>query len=79
MENALKTPKLEAQLPTTVEGCHDFIRGLLNTVSELFNRIEKLENDNKKLLQENKELKDRLKINSSNSSLSPSKDLTAFS
>lgn len=75
MEEALKTPKLEPQLPTTVEGCHDFIRSLLNTVSELFNRIEKLENDNKKLLQENKELKDRLKINSSNSSLSPSKDL----
>ena len=61
-------------LPTTVEGCHEFIHGLLNTVAELFKRVEKLEDDNKKLVQENKELKERLNSNSSNSSMPPSKD-----
>jgi transposase len=54
-------------LPTTVEGCHDFIRGLFGTISELFKRVEKLEI-------ENRELKERLNNNSSNSSLPPSKD-----
>jgi transposase len=75
MEEPFKIPRVGTQLPNTVEGCHDFISGLLNTISELFKRVEKLEDDNKKLSHENKELKERLKTNSSNSSLSPSKDL----
>jgi transposase len=69
-----KTPVLETQLPSTVEGCHNLIRSLLNTVNELFKRVEKLEEDNRKLVIENKELRERLNNNSSNSSLPPSKD-----
>jgi len=72
--NPFKIPKKISDFPTTVEGCHDFIRELLGTISELFKRVDKIEDDNKNLLQENKELKERLKTNSSNSSLSPSKD-----
>jgi transposase len=72
MEEPFKIPPLGSELPTTIEGCHDLIRGLLETISELFKRVEKLENDNKKLIQGNKELKERLKANSSNSSLPPS-------
>lgn len=73
-EKSLKIPKLETELPETVEGCHELIRGLFDTISELFKRVEKLEDDNKKLVLENKELKERLNNNSSNSSMPPSKD-----
>lgn len=66
-KNPLKMLPIETDLPNTVEGCHDLIRGLLRTVSELFKRVEKLEI-------ENKQLKERLNNNSSNSSLPPSKD-----
>jgi regulator of replication initiation timing len=75
MEEPFKITTLGSELPTTIEGCHDLIRGLLGTISELFKRVEKLENDNKNLVQENKQLKERLKTSSSNSSLPPSKDL----
>lgn len=57
----------EADLPKTVESCHDLIRDLYKIITELFNRVEKLE-------LENRELKERLNNNSSNSSLPPSKD-----
>ena len=63
--------KKDAELPTTVEECHQLIRELLNllkVVPELYKRVEKLE-------QENRALKERLNSNSSNSSLPPSKDL----
>jgi hypothetical protein len=43
MEEPFKASKLETQLPNTVKDCHDFIGGLLNTISELFKRIETLE------------------------------------
>src|SRR5687767_9081469 len=74
MEDFFKPSKHEIELPTTVEGYHDFIRGLLGTVSDLFMRVEQLEESNRKLAHENKELKERLNNNSSNSSLPPSKD-----
>jgi transposase len=73
-KNPLQISRKGVDLPTTVEGCHDFIRGLFDTISELFKRVEKLEEDNKKLAHENIELKERLNNNSSNSSLPPSKD-----
>jgi len=74
MKDFFKPSKHEIELPTTVEGCHDFIRGLFGTVSDLFKRVEQLEDANRKLAHENKELKERLNNNSSNSSLPPSKD-----
>jgi len=73
-KNSFQIPSKEIDLPITVEDCHEFIRGLLDTISALFKRVEKLEEDNKKLSNENKELKERLNNNSSNSSLPPSKD-----
>lgn len=66
-KNPLKILPVGTELPNTIEGCHDLIRSLLQTVSELFKRVEKLEI-------ENKQLKERLNNNSSNSSLPPSKD-----
>jgi transposase len=65
-KNSLNLHKID-ELPNTVEGCHDLIRNLLQTITELFKRVEKLE-------VENRELKERLNNNSSNSSLPPSKD-----
>lgn len=65
--NFFNFPKVERELPNTVEGCHDLIRSLLGTISELFKRVERLEI-------ENRELKERLNNNSSNSSLPPSRD-----
>ncbi len=58
---------LDAELPTTVEGCHGVIRSLLATLSELVKRVEAVEI-------ENTHLKEQIRINSSNSSLPPSKD-----
>lgn len=58
---------MKITLPDTIEGCHEVIRGLLETISELFKRVEKLE-------PENKSLKEQLGNNSSNSSLPPSQD-----
>lgn len=66
-KDILKMPLIGSELPNTVEGCHDLIRSLLDTLSDLFRRLEKLEI-------ENKQLKERLNNNSSNSSLPPSKD-----
>lgn len=62
-------------LPTTLEECHQVIRLLLNKLEDLSKRFEALEADNKKLRLENTQLKERLNINSSNSSLPPSKSL----
>ena len=47
-ESFNKIPITGIKLPTTVEGCHDLTRTLLNTVNELFKRVEKLEEDNRK-------------------------------
>jgi len=41
--NPFKIPKKISDFPTTVEGCHDFIRELLGTISELFKRVDKIE------------------------------------
>jgi len=60
-------PKIDTQLPPTIDSCHELIKALYKTTTELFKRIEKLE-------AENRELKERLSLNSSNSSLPPSKD-----
>jgi transposase len=54
------------QLPNTIEECHALIRLLLNKLDEFSQRISVLE-------AENRDLKERLNINSSNSSLPPSK------
>lgn len=56
------------QLPNTIEECHVIIRLLLNKLDEFSLRITALE-------AENRDLKERLNINSSNSSLPPSKSL----
>lgn len=66
-KETIQLPQLGTELPTTIEGCHELIRHLLQTVSVLFKRVEKLEI-------ENRELRERLNNNSSNSSLPPSKD-----
>lgn len=41
--NFFNFPKVERELPNTVEGCHDLIHSLLGTISELFKRVEKIE------------------------------------
>ena len=56
------------QLPNTIEECHVIIGLLLNKLDEFSPRITALE-------AENRDLKERLNINSSNSSLPPSKSL----
>jgi|EndMetStandDraft_4_1072995.scaffolds.fasta_scaffold121214_1 transposase len=66
-ENRLKLRDFEISLPNTVEACHDVIRYLHQTLSLLFKRVEQLEIGTRAL-------KERLNSNSSNSSLSPSKD-----
>ena len=60
-------------LPTTIEECHQVIRLLMAKVEELSMRLDGLEAENKQLKLENTQLKERLNINSSNSSLPPSK------
>lgn len=60
-------------LPTTIEECYQVIGLLLAKVEELSIRLDGLEAENKKLKMENAQLKERLNINSSNSSLPPSK------
>ena len=55
------------KLPDTIEECHKIIRLLLESMDNLTKRFEKLEI-------ENRDLKERLNINSLNSSLSPSRD-----
>jgi transposase len=61
--------------PTTIKECHETIRLLLNKLDEVSKRLDILEVENKKLKLENMQLKERLNMNSLNSSLSPSKSL----
>jgi transposase len=61
------------KLPTTLEECHQVIRLLLNKLDDLSKRFEALETNHEQLKVECAQLKERLNINSSNSSLPPSK------
>jgi transposase len=55
-------------LPESIEKCHELLIHFMEVTEKLLVRVEKLE-------QENQQLKERLNINSDNSSLPPSKSL----
>ena len=62
-------------LPSTLEESHQAIRLLLDKLDILSKRLDILGSENKRLILENAQLKERLNINSLNSSLPPSKSL----
>ncbi len=55
------------ELPQTVEECHQLIKELIQMISKISYRMDQLE-------KENHSLKERLGLNSQNSSLPPSSD-----
>ena len=65
---------LSTQLPDTLESCHLVIKDLCYIVKKLCQRVDELAKTNYALVLENQQLKERLNLDSHNSSKSPSSD-----
>lgn len=62
------------ELPETVEECHQLIKKLMRVTAEIASKVDQLTYKIYELEKENQSLKERLGLNSKNSSLPPSSD-----